>query len=214
MRPHQRNLLRCAVAAPIFYFGTVLVASMFFPGYSHVRQYASELGSLEAAFPGIFNGGIALTGLAIVAAAIGFFLAALRISGRRHWSAAAGVTLGLFGVALLIGAAFPMPDPRHNAFGLGVTIHLAPFLLAAALRGQEEFRGLNRFLWMAGLVMTGMFLVSMGVGSLVRRSNVGVVQRVYALTVFVWIAVAGAKLLRWDGWLPEPAVQPAAGQPA
>lgn len=47
-----RALLWIAVAVPFLYFGTVLVSALFYPGYSHTAQYASELG---AAIPPFFR---------------------------------------------------------------------------------------------------------------------------------------------------------------
>lgn len=196
MTSGTRTLLWAAVCAPILYFGTLLLSPLFFPGYSHVTQYASELGSAEARYPAIFNGGIFLTGLAAIGGAIGFARAVAELGGHRILGVLAGLFLGLFGVSMLMGAAFPMPDPRHAAFGLGIAIQLAPFLLAAALRKVPEVRNLRTFLILVGLAMLILFAIMMGVGSLVRRSNVGLFQRAYALTTFPWIGVAGFVLLR------------------
>ena len=191
-----RALLWGAVLVPVLYFGTLLLGSALFPGYSHATQYASELGSAAAPHPWIFNGGILLTGLASIAGAIGFGRAVALLGGHRPLGALAGLCLGLFGVSMLMGAAFPMPDPRHGAFGLGIAMQLAPFCLAAALRKVPETRNLRTFLIVVGLVMLILFAIMMGVGSLVRRSNVGLFQRAYALTIFPWVGVAGYALSR------------------
>jgi len=192
----EKVLLTAGVMMPVLYFGTVALSALFYPGYSHVTQYASELGSSQAPLSVVFNSGIVLTGAATIVAGVGFFGVALRLTGRRVVSALVGLSLALFGIALLVGAMFPMPDPRHGAFGLGVTVHVAPFLLATALWRRRSLRLLNGFLLAAGLVMLILLAVSMGVGGLVTRSNVGIFQRAYALTVFSWPAVAASQLLR------------------
>src|SRR6478672_1726556 len=92
-----RALLWAAVAVPFLYFGTVFVAALFFPGYSHVTQYASELGSAKAPHPGIFNAGIGLTGLASLAAGLGFARGVVALGGSRVLGWLAGASLALFG---------------------------------------------------------------------------------------------------------------------
>jgi hypothetical membrane protein len=196
MTQATRALLWCAVCVPLLYFGTLLLSALFFPGYSHVTQYASELGSAEAPYPAIFNAGIFLTGVAGVGAGVGFARAVTALGGHRVVGALAGLCVGLFGVSLVMGAAFPMPDPRHAAFGLGMAIQLAPFFLAAALRTLPEVRNLRTFLIIVGLAMLILFAIMMGAGAMVRRSNVGLFQRAYALTTFPWVGVAGFVLGR------------------
>lgn len=53
-------LLRGAVCMPFLYFDMVILSALFFPGYSHVTQYASEIGSAGTPSPRLFNGGIFL----------------------------------------------------------------------------------------------------------------------------------------------------------
>ena len=113
-----------------------------------------------------------------------------------HINAGYGGFQALFGVSMFLGGFFPMPDPRHGGFGLGLAIDLAPFLLAAALWRRPSFRSLNVFLLANGLAMLAMLAIMMGVGAFVTRSNVGIYQRVNALTVFIWIGIAAGALLR------------------
>lgn len=133
MTRETRALLWVAVAVPFLYFGTVLVSALFYPGYSHLAQYASELGAARAPHPEIFNGGVLLTGLACLAASLGFARGIGDLRGSRVLGWLAGVSLALFGLSLILGAVFPLPDPRHFGWGLGMSIHLTPFLLAGAL---------------------------------------------------------------------------------
>lgn len=192
----NRFLLWCAVCVPLLYFGTLLVSSLFFPGYSHVTQYASELGSAAAPYPWIFNSGIILTGVAGLAAGVGFVRTTAALGGHRVLGILAGLFVGLFSVSIILAALFPMPDPRHAAFGLGIAIQAAPFLLAAAIWRVPSLRSLRTALVVVGAVMLVLFAIMMGVGAMVTRANVGLFQRAYALTTFPWIGVAGVVLLR------------------
>ena len=195
MRP-SRWLLACGVAVPFLYFATLGLGGWLTDGYSHVSQYASELGITGSPAAGLFNGGIVLTGLATLLGAIGLFVATRDAGAGRPWPPLAALCTGLFGVGLVFGGVFPMPDPRHGGFGLGMAVHLAPFFLALALRGDPGRKGLRRYLVVNGVLMLLLLAPMMGVGGLVTRANVGAFQRAYALAMFSWIGVASWALLR------------------
>lgn len=190
----EKALLLAGIALPFLYFGTVFGSALFFPGYSHVTQYASELGSAAARYPAIFNTGIVLTGLAAAVASFGFFFAVRRLKGKSLLAALIGLSLLLMSFSTLMGGLFPMPDPRHGGYGAGMAFHLMPLLLPIALWKRRNLRGLNIFLLVMFLVMVSFFAIMMGVGGMVTRANVGVFQRLYALTTFPWVGIAAYAL--------------------
>lgn len=183
-------LLLAGVAVPILYFANLLINSLLYPGYSHVTQYVSELGSEAAPYKALFNTGVILVGAAGAAAGFGFFYAVRRLGGNRVLAALAGLLTTLWGIAILMAGLFPMPDERHGGFGLGLGYQLVPLLLALALWRRRSLRGLCLFLLAAFVVMNVFFAIMMGVGSLVRVANVGLWQRANALGSFVWIGIA------------------------
>ncbi len=191
-----RAFLSAGIVVPLLYFGTHLVAGGLTPDYSHVSQYGSELGIAGAPAARLFNGGILLTAVATILGAVGLYLGARRASPGRLWPALTGLSLGLFGVGLVFGGLFPMPDPRHGGFGLGMAVHAAPVFLALALRRAPGHRNLMRFSVVAAVLMLAFLAVMMGVGGLLTRANVGLFQRIYALTLFGWIGIAAFGLRR------------------
>lgn len=201
----ERILLTAGIAVPILYYANLLVSSLFYPGYSHITQYASELGGPDATWPAIFNTTVVLLGICGIAAGFGYTFALRRLTGKTALPVLAGLLLGLFGVAMVMGGLFPMPDERHGAYGLGMAVQLAPLFLWLALRKYEGLRGLKVFLLVTFVVSLAMFAIMMGVGQMVTRANVGLFQRMYSLTSFPWIGIAsyylrrevGAALLRW-----------------
>ena len=196
-RDSTRLLLWAAVAVPFAYYGTLLVASLFYPGYSHATQYASELGSASATYPMIFNGGVLACGALAILGAIGLFRA---LRARGVGTALAGVfalTLVAWGVGVLFAAIYPMPDERHGGYGLTMGIQLSPLLLLVALRKATDLRALKWVLAVNTVAIIVMFAIMWGVGGLVTRANVGLFQRAYSLTVTPWIAIAAWSLLRW-----------------
>lgn len=195
MRP-EILLARMAVAVPVLYFGTLLTAAATWPGYSHVTRYASELGGPEAPVPAIFNTGIMVMGAICAIASSGVFVAARRAGGRTVLAALAAACLLLFGIAMVMGGAFPMPNPLHGAFGLAFAVVPAPLLLALALRGRPGNGPLVAVLVAAFVLVLATMSIMMGVGQLVTRANVGLWQRLNALAMFPWIGIAGEMLAR------------------
>ena len=192
----MRTWLKIAFLTPFLYFATVFGAALFYPGYSHMSQYASELGSASATYPILFNVGIFLTALACGAAGPGFYLGVKTLAGRPIPGLLAALCMGLFAFSLGMGSLFPMPDPRHGGYGLGLAAHFAPFLLSAALWRLPAVREFCLGLLVIGLIMLVLFAVMMGVGEWVTRDNVGLLQRIFALAMFPWIGVAACVLLR------------------
>lgn len=194
----QRLLLLAAVAVPFFYYGTLLLAAALYPGYSHVTQYASELGSASAAYPAVFNTGTVLGGIAGILGGVGVFRA-LRAIGRGRLLAGL-VALAIVGQAIgfVFGGVFPMPDERHGGFGIGLLGMLGPAFAAVALRGAPRgLRWVVPVLVLNAVLIVVMFAVMMGVGELVTSRNVGVVQRLNSLTNMPWVGLVGWALLRW-----------------
>jgi hypothetical membrane protein len=185
----EKSLLYAGIAVPLIYFGNLILTPLFYPGYSHVTQYASELGGPDAPRPYIFNTAIMLLGVAGLVAAAGFFLGLRRLTGKALLPTLLGLILLLFGVSMVMGGLFPMPDERHGGFGLGMGVHLGPLLLALALRKRPNLRGLQVYLLITTVLMIAFFAIMMGVGELVTRANVGIFQRLYALNLFPWIGI-------------------------
>jgi hypothetical membrane protein len=172
------------------------VAASTWPGYSHVTRYVSELGGPEAPKPAIFNFGIMFMGVVCTVSAAGVLGAVRRLGGRVVPGTIAAVCIALFGVAMIMGGMFPMPNPLHGAFGLGFTMIFAPLLLGFAFAGRPGFGGLAAFLFVSFGLMLGTMSVMMGVGQLVTRANVGLWQRANALAMFPWLGIAGFVLAR------------------
>jgi hypothetical membrane protein len=190
----RRVLLGCGVAAPVLYFLTLIGASMTWPGYSHVTQYASELGSAAAPYPLLFNSGILLTGSLAVLGGAGV-AAHFTGAGRVVSGVLAGAALAAWGAGMIFGGLHPMPDPLHNGFGLVFGVVLLPLFLMIALRGQAGPRTYALLaLWLAAMI--ALLAVMFGVGGLVTTRNVGLWQRALALAMIPGIGVACLFLLR------------------
>ena len=191
----KRTLLWGLILVPVFYYVALIGGALTYPGYSHVTRYASELGAADAPYPGLFNYNIIAGGLAAIAGSIGMALTLRDLSGRAGWAIAAGVCLAAWGVAMVMGGSFPMPDDRHGAYGLGLAGQLVPLFTILALRGVPDSGRLKLFLAVIFVASSAVLAIMFGVGELVTRANVGIWQRINSGLGIPWMAVLGIALL-------------------
>jgi hypothetical membrane protein len=189
--------LGLAMAVPFLYYGTQVVAAPFFPDYSFMRQPASLLGSNLSTRPLIFNAGVIATGLATLVAVPGFFVGFQNVGANRFltWI----TCLALLGTAIssLWAGYFPLPDPRHVGHpALLIAMILLPFLLTATLWKVRNAWPLKVYLGATIALLIAMIPVMSGATGLDTRSYSGLLQRIFAFTVFPPIAVCGFFLTR------------------
>ncbi len=188
----KRIMLEAGTAGALLYFLTLIGASLTWPGYSHVTQYASELGSAAAPHPQIFNIGIITTGTLGVAGGLGVML---YFAGMGRWLSGglAGLALAAWGTGMIFGGLYPMPNPLHNGFGLVMGVMAAPLFLMVALRGRAgTMFHLLLIAWFAA--MAALIAIMFGAGSLVTTQNVGLWQRGLALAMIPGIGFTCAAL--------------------
>lgn len=192
----MRKLLALALIAisALYYFG-LLAGAATYPGYSHITNYASELGAADAPYPLLFNLSIILAGASAIIGGLTLPAAFKDLGARRAWAVAAAVALALWGASMVMGGLFPMPDERHGAFGLGLVAPLIPLFVLLALGTVKAAGAMRLFL---GLVFAGsvvMLAIMFGVGELVTQANVGLYQRLNSGISILWFALFGLWLL-------------------
>ena len=192
----MRKLLPLAlIAIPALYYFALIAGAATYPGYSHMTNYASELGAAEAPYPWLFNVSIMLVGAAAILSAL-LLPGALGDSGAHGlWPVLAAMALALWGASMVMGGLFPMPDDRHGAFGLGLVAPLIPLFVLLALRPVDGSRAMQVFLAIVLVASVAMLAIMFGVGELVTLSNVGLFQRLNTAASIPWFAVLGLWLL-------------------
>lgn len=186
--------LRVGIAVPVLYFGSVFVASLFYPGFSFVRQYASELGADGAPHPQILNVGLMLVGLAAMFTAFGFWRALRSLNAGaipKRWT---WCIIAMFGVAMWFAGFYPHPDWRHSGFGLSFPLLGGPAMLAAALWNRNEAKMLNRYLICTNIFMVAMVAIMFGTG---RTQFAGLCQLLYSIAAISWMGVSAYMLSRY-----------------
>jgi len=188
--------LAAGIATPFLYFGTQLVAAPFYPGYSFLSQVASELGSDRAASPTVFNVGVFLTGIATLLAAFGIGRA-LRTAGiRPAWVWVVALALISCGAGSINAGFFHLPNPRHNPGLLGAGMFVLPLVLPLATWKLPHARGLNVYLVGNIVYIAVLAPVMGGAFGLDTHAYQGLLQRLFALTLFLPIGIVSWFLLR------------------
>ncbi len=194
----RRIELAAVIAVPVFYYFALIVGAATYPGYSHVTRYASELGGPEAPYPDLFNYSIIVGGIAALLGAVGLAGALRDHSGGRLWPLLAGLALALWGVGMVMGGWFPIPDERHGGFGVGLAGPLVPLFTLLALWRVPDAGSMRAFLAFIFVGQVVLLAIMFGVGELVTRANVGIWQRINSGFGIPWLAVLGIWLLGRD----------------
>jgi len=189
-----RSCLVAAIAVPILYFGTQLVASPFYPGYSFLRQVASLLGSPNSRHPGIFNTGAIITGVALIAGGYGMYHALRSRHISPVLSCLAALSMAVVGGTTIQAGIFPLPDHRHTAFGfLVIFLIVLPLILLLALWNQSDVREVRVFLFACCLAVL-LIAPLMSHLIVIPGAGAGLLQRIFAAVTFLPVGVVGWKL--------------------
>lgn len=191
-----RTGLAAGIATPFLYFGTQLVAAPFYPGYSFLSQVASELGAERAPSASVFNVGVFLTGIATLLAAVGVFRALKAKGIHPVWVWIVALALVSCGVGSINAGIFHLPNPRHNPGFLGIGMFLLPFLLPLATWKLLHVRRLNFYLVGNIVYLAALAPFMAGVGGFDTHAYQGLLQRLFALTLFLPIGIVSGFMLK------------------
>jgi hypothetical membrane protein len=188
--------LLMGMAAPLVYFGVQIIAARFYPGYSFLRNTASQLGSDSSTFPAILNVGAILTGIAILFASIAFFLMLLRLGTAPIFVWLTALVMISFGVLGIRAGLFPLPDPRHSPGLLGFSAFLIPPLFAAVIWKRDDAKAVKVYLIVNVILLVALIPVMSGMAGLNTQPYQGLLQRIAAMIVYLPIGVVACYLLR------------------
>ena len=198
----------CGVIAPILFTVLLTLAALLRPGYSHVSQFISELGAVGTQNAIVQQTSLIVTGLLIIAFAVG-----LNRSIRDGRAAKLGSAfVVVFGAGMFGGGVFSC-DPgcpttggsftntMHGvvAFSGLIAFILACLILWRALKKDSRWRGYQSFSLVIGIIFLGLSLIFtplLGSGS----EWAGAVQRLLIGIVMLWIEIMALRLLRLARW--------------
>ncbi len=194
MMTERVNSLACLLI-PVLYFGLQAIFAPFYPGYSFWMTTASDLGAANSPVGPLFSACILLLGVVMTVAAL-TLPDRVRALGLPLWLACLPA-LGVFSGALITFSAgiFPQPHPNHAGGALGAGFIALPLLLPLAL-WRVAPGGLRVYLLVNLVAFAVIALVMSGTLPLADGNLQGLVQKLFALTVFVPPAVVALGLPR------------------
>jgi hypothetical membrane protein len=204
----QRGTLRflamCGVLGPVLYTLVLFNLGLFEPGYSHVAQYMSELGAVDAPHAVLMN----VFGFMVFGCLLMLFSGALDqgIADGPGWKIGP-VLIFTSGLAFVLVGFFSCDPGCHNVSFTGLMHGNMAFIAQFALIGaplfllfrlEEDDRWRRYVLFSLVVVILGAM-----VGILFRLAVfdewVGVMQRVSFGVLFLWVEVMAIKVFRVIG---------------
>lgn len=204
-----RLLAVAGIAGPALFVIAIATGGLLDDEYSHLNQAISELGGAGAANPAVQNTAFIVLGLCV----IGFAWALSRAIDPPH---VAPALLAVFGLsAAILQAVFPC-DPGcrgattsgllHNTTGMTgfVAAIVAMFLLARRWRDDATWGRHALYTRISGYVALGGLIAFVITQAAQIDSIDGLVQRIFAVTLLLWVALTSAELLRITTPQPTP----------
>lgn len=205
-----RLLAICGIVAPILFTTVVVVLGSLQPGYSHLSQTISSLGSeqLGAAHAAIQNINFVVTGMLMLAFAFGL----QRGIGDGKGSKVGPVLVAYWGMALIASGFFQQGNLRvftpttimqgwagglHNLAGLTgfAASAAAALVLPRRLKTDARWRSYGSFSVVAGLLMI-VFLVGFMQSFGLVPAYTGAIQRLMVGTILLWTEVMAIRLFQ------------------
>lgn len=183
---------------PWFLFWTS-VAALFAPGYNPLAQHASEL--LQAPTLASICGRIAAigSGMGFVAFSIGVW----RESGRRI--AVGAICWLVFGISMLTNGLWPMGDPMHGFYTIGIANIIAPAMSHIELSAWSANR--RAYAVTAAVSVAGIVYLWLNVVGVDPEGLRGLTQRVFSSINSLWPFLVALYLVRRGSRAPQ--MQPA-----
>ena len=200
-RPYQAL---CGMIVPVLTLVGVLVGGWLWDDYSHRTQVISDLGGTQAPYPLVQNVSFLIGGLLIVVFAVGLRRGLDHGRGARLGPALVGV----FGLAWASMAVLPCTaimcegeaaiDALHLlVINVGLlAFALGTLLIWRGLRRRPDWRGLSSYTALTGIATLVLMVVTFIAAAVDPEAlYIGLVQRVKAVVIMVWIGVVGLRLL-------------------
>ena len=196
------------IMAPMLWFILVTVLGLLEPSYSHMTKMMSILGGIEGIRGLIFNIGITLVGLLIIAFGIGLHKCINKGKGSKIGHIM--IILGGFGmmgsgifhcepncINILIERNFTGTLHMLFAFIAGICLAISPFFIFARIRKDPKWKDYSKYTLITGIMANVPGIIFWITLATVRFPSIeGIIQRAGIVFVFIWIGVMSLKMLK------------------
>ena len=200
--PVSRRLCVCGLLIPWVMAGFVIAASLANPGYSHVSETVSLLGTRERPHPEVMNLGFVVLGVLTLCFAGGVH----RVLGRRSGARVVGLLLAVGGACVVLSGLF-QDDPQvpgqpgtlegalHSAVAFGAFFGLLLAMLAVAktVHRDPAWSGFTRL--SVGIAAFA-FALSLCMSAEALRPFEGLLQRFSYAALLVWVEAVAFRSYR------------------
>jgi len=187
------SFLYAGVAAIITNITYTILLAVLYPNYSHMSQIISELGMDSAPYPEVFGFMEILTGCLLIISSLGIVTSLDRVSQKKTLAKISAFCVVLFGVNYIFSGSFSLPDERHNGYGLGAAIIIAPLFFAWAVTGIQR-QALFKVFHIGAFIIFVVTIAIMAIFSDI--TNQGLFQRLLVFTNFLWLFITYIYLLK------------------
>ena len=182
-------LIKQALLLPLYFFVPVLIAGTLVQDYSAIGQHASEITLTDNSTAIlIVNAGAILSGLSCILMAVGLFFV------QKKELLISAILLSIFGVSMVSNGLYPMGDPMHGFYGIGLSLMILPFVSCYELKGSSIDKRFFPITLTAGMVIF-LYFWSMLVGFDPTEYR-GLTQRLASVFIFGWISYWAFSVLR------------------
>jgi hypothetical membrane protein len=203
----QSLLAICGIVGPILKSIAVATLAFLWPGYSHISQFMSELGAIDAPNAIIMNVTLVVFGFLMICFAFGLHKGISQGEG----SIVGPALVTIYGAGQVGNGIFPCApgcaDPWEIGSFTGImhnvtsnvgywAILLAQLVISRRLKNDKRWLSYGSFSVVTGLISIGAFLLFSFLlgGFLIQWA--GAFQRLRHGIVLVWIIVMAVRLLR------------------
>jgi hypothetical protein len=183
---NQRMLIAAGLVPLPWFLLWSLVGGALAPDYSAISQHASELTVRPGLPHTLLNVAAIGSGLGFAVFAIGLWLE----SGRRL--AVGALCWFVFGISMISNGVWPMGNPLHGLYIVGLTNLIAPSL---SLLELPRLRDNKIAYWLTAFVsVTGVVYLWLNLNGLDPQSYRGLTQRIFSSINSLWPAVVAIML--------------------
>jgi hypothetical membrane protein len=195
------------VIAPVLFITLVIGLGMLEPGYSHMTEMMSVLGGVKGIRGSIFNVGVALTGVLIIAFSTGLHRSIHHGEGSRIGP----VMIALGGVGMIGSSMFHCTAECTNvvamtsggilhilfSFITGMNLAVSPFFIFARIRKDLQWRTYAWFTLTMGVLANIPGILLWGSFFTVRLTEIeGLIQRLGIVFPLLWIGVMSLRMVQ------------------
>ena len=179
----MKILIKQTLILPLLFFIPVFISGYLVDDYNPISQHASEitLTKFETAKT-ILNIGAILTGLSCILFSFGTLL----LSHKRLFLSS--ILIFIFGISMISNGLFPMGNPMHGFYGIGLSLIMLPFICCYEMKNVIKEKRFFRLSIFSGIIIF-IYFWSMLIG-LDPENYRGLTQRLASVVIFGWIAYA------------------------